>query len=124
MDISQYQQQSNDFEQLSLKDLLDARDLYHIHLMKHPKVVATAIGRYRIRQADDWPSARGPGKPGKKGRRTLENSEIRPYSWPAVLVFVEEWLAATEFSPTAPMIRTRSCRRRCICRTAAACRSA
>jgi hypothetical protein len=26
-----------------------------------------------------------------KGKRTLVNSEVRPYSWPAILVFVEKW---------------------------------
>lgn len=89
--------QTNGYEQLSLKDLLDARDQYHIHLMQHPNVVGTAVGRYRIRKSDPWPTARGPGKSGHKGKRTLENSEIRPYSWPAILVLVEEWIAASEF---------------------------
>ena len=89
--------QTNGYEQLSLKDLLDARDQYHIHLMQHPNVVGTAVGRYRIRKSDPWPTARGPGKHGRKGKRTLDNSEIRPYSWPAILVFVEEWIAVSEF---------------------------
>ena len=37
------------YDKLSLRDLLDARDQYHVHLMKHPNVVATAVGLYRIR---------------------------------------------------------------------------
>ncbi len=85
-----------EYDALSLRDLLDARDQYHIHLMRHPKVVATAIGYYRIRQGDsrpgEQPVVRG------EGPRTLENSEVRTYSWPAVLVFVEEWIAEEEFA--------------------------
>jgi hypothetical protein len=80
---------------LSLKDLLDARDQYHIHLMRMTNVVATAVGYYRIRTDDSWPG----DKPVVHGNnaRTLLNSQVRPYSWPAVLVFVEEWINATEF---------------------------
>jgi len=29
--------------------------------------------------------------------RTLENSEIRPYSWPCILVFVDEWVELSDF---------------------------
>ena len=53
---------ANAYDQLSLRDLLDARDQYHIHLMQHPNVVATAVGRYRIRKKDSWPTKTGPGK--------------------------------------------------------------
>jgi hypothetical protein len=97
MDLRSYQSKANDYDQLSLKDLLEARDLYHIHLMRHPHVVATAIGRYRIRKGDSWPDGHGYGKIHGKGERTLENSEVRPYSWPAILVFVDDWVPATEF---------------------------
>ncbi len=95
-DLRPYQKASNRFEQLSLRDLLEARDQYHIHLMRHPNVVATAIGRYRIRKEEGWPSDRGASKP-VTGERTLVNSEVRPYSWPAVLVFVERWEDADAF---------------------------
>ena len=37
--------QSN-FSHLSVKDLLEARDLFHAHLISKQNVVATAIGRY------------------------------------------------------------------------------
>jgi hypothetical protein len=84
-----------DYAALSLKDLLDARDQYHVHLMRQPNVVATAIGYYRIRKEDTPPGVE-PAHHGE-GRRTLTNSEIRPYSWPAVLVIVAEWAEATEF---------------------------
>lgn len=80
---------------LSLRDLLDARDQYHIHLMRHPNVVATAIGYYRIRHEDSRPTSRNVVK--GTDARTLTNSEIREYSWPAVLVFVDHWVDATEF---------------------------
>jgi hypothetical protein len=90
-DLRLYQNEANRYEQLSLRDLLDARDQYHVHLMRHPNVVATAIGRYRIRKEDSWPSDHGSGETRGKGERTLLNSEVRPYSWPAVLVFVEQW---------------------------------
>ena len=50
------------FDYLSLRDLLEARDQYHIHLMRHPTVVATAVGRYRIRINDSWPDREGEGK--------------------------------------------------------------
>lgn len=79
------------YDQLSVRDLLDARDQYHIHLMRHTNVMATAIGRYRIRVMDSWPTEDGLGKVHGKHPRTLGNSEIRYYSWPAILVFVEQW---------------------------------
>ena len=42
IDLSAFQKQENDFANLSLKDLVTARDLFHVHLMRHPNVVATA----------------------------------------------------------------------------------
>ena len=48
-----------DFDSLSSRDLLEARDVYHAHLMNHPHVQATAIGRYRIRTEEAWPSRKG-----------------------------------------------------------------
>ena len=91
-----------DFSSRSLKDLLDARDAYHIHLMHKAHVVATAVGRYRLQ--DDDPNANHP--PGDAGtthpvhskRRTLFNSVVRPWSWPCVLVFVDEWAAHSSFA--------------------------
>ncbi len=97
MDLRAYQTSLNDYDQLSLKDLLDAQDLYHIHLMRHPNVVATAIGRYRIRIDDSWPDHQGAGKVHGTDERTLENSEVRPYSWPAILVFVNQWIPPSAF---------------------------
>ena len=93
----------NNFESLSLKDLLDARDLFHFHLMSKADVVATAVGLYRIRKDSPWPSKEHPKTSHtldhKKERRTLFNSEIRPYSWPCVYVFVSNWESQTDNSP-------------------------
>ena len=83
-----------DFHSLSLRDLLEARDLYHLHLTERKGVVATAIGRYLIRQNDSWPN-QWPAVKGK-GPKTLANVHIRPYSWPCVLVFVEKWISEHE----------------------------
>jgi hypothetical protein len=95
-----------EFNMLSLKDLIEARDHYHVHLMHKENVVATAVGRYRIRSTDPWPSGKPEeghatkwAKPHGKGPRTLVNSEIRPYSWACVLVFVDKWVPADHFRP-------------------------
>lgn len=84
---------------LSLRDLVAARDLYHLHLMDKQHVVATAVGRYLIRKSEPWPQAKGAAaahdsrvaRQKTKEPRTLANSEVRPYSWPCVLVFVDQW---------------------------------
>src|SRR5689334_10285547 len=47
---------SSNFASLSLKDLVEARDLFHYHLINKKNVVATALGLYRIRVHDPWPS--------------------------------------------------------------------
>ncbi|WP_208866993.1 hypothetical protein [Bradyrhizobium sp. AS23.2] len=95
LDLSKFHTDDNDFAHLSLKNLIDARELFHIHLMRHPNVVATALGRYRIRKGDSWPHARK--KHHGKGVRRLDNSEVRPYSWPCILVFVSQWQNPNEF---------------------------
>src|SRR5215831_8876555 len=86
-----------DFSELSIRDLLEARDLYHFHLMSKANVVGTAIGYYLIRKEEEWPRR---GKPSRKltTPRTLANSEVRNYSWPAVLVLVDQWLNENAFS--------------------------
>jgi hypothetical protein len=89
------------FRALSLKDLLEARDLYHYQLMNRPNVVGTAVGLYLIRKSDplhatvDAAAARVLTP---KGERTLGNSEVRDYSWPCVLAFVKEWVFADKFT--------------------------
>lgn len=94
---------ANQFSNLSLLDLLEARDLFHVQLLNKRNVVATAVGRYLVRDSDPWPQ-QGNGKkaqasaPAKaKSPRRLDNSHVRDYSWPCVLVFVERWADATDF---------------------------
>src|SRR5438067_2462800 len=95
-DESRRRDDDNNYDELSLKDLLEARDAYHVHLMRHPNVVATAVGFYRIRQKDSWPNEHL--KQRGTYARTFQNSEVRPYSWPCVLVFVDQWRSAEEFA--------------------------
>jgi hypothetical protein len=88
------------FSSLSILDLLEARDQFHVHLMHKANVIGTAIGRYLIRKSDSYPSKADGPKSRKKtpsAPRTLENSEVRDYSWPCVLVFVSEWANQSEF---------------------------
>ena len=91
------------FAGLGLADLVEARDLYHWHLTHQQNVVGTAVGLYYIRTSDPWPSSRRSSRstataPGtRKPPRTFQNSEIRDYSWPCVLVLVERWLEPQDF---------------------------
>lgn len=68
-----------DYSSLSIADLLDARDAWHVHLTHLQNVVATAIGKYRILK-DDWYYDHPPQQPRPADRkrstepRTLENS--------------------------------------------------
>src|SRR6187399_2852887 len=96
---------SSTFASLSLKDLAEARNLFHYHLMNKKNVVATALGLYRIRKSDPWPDrdhqpqhVRNP----EEERRTLFNSEVRPYSWPCIYVFVSSWEYETTLSKKDP----------------------
>jgi hypothetical protein len=92
-----------DYGSLGIRDLLDAREAYHIHLSHLSNVVATAIGRYRIRKGD-WFASHPPDEPkpasyeNPKGPRRLDNSVIRDWSWPCVLVFVRAWLEKEDFA--------------------------
>ena len=99
-----------DFRSLSLSDLLDARDQYHLHLLNKPNVVATAVGLYLIRETDPWPSRDRPDLDRRlrpRTPRTLWNSQVRPYSWPCVLAFVDRWVDDTKFqSPTDAVPKT------------------
>lgn len=83
------------FTQLSLKDLLEARELFHAHLINKKNVVATAVGRYLIRISDY--DKDGNYKPQKnKEPRTLQNSRVTKMSWPCILVFVDQWQTEAE----------------------------
>jgi len=80
----------HNFSQLSMKDLVEARDLFHAHLINKKNVVATAVGRYLIRKTDfdDLGVFRSSGD---KSPRTLQNSIVANISWPCILVFVSQW---------------------------------
>jgi hypothetical protein len=89
------------FSALSLADVVRARDAYHVHLLHLPNVFATAVGRYLVRNDDETPEAQTPAArlelpPGERPPRTLEQTSVRPWSWPCVLVFVEHWMNAAE----------------------------
>jgi len=80
---------ANAYQSLSLKDLMDARDAFHLHLMNKQNVVATAIGKYRQRI-----------RPGKDAK-TLANTQVKADSWPCILVFVDQWVPFEEFRNAA-----------------------
>jgi len=87
-----------DFSTLSLKDLLEARDAYHVHLMNLEHVVGTAVGKYLIRKGDpDYDRPFYTKLPSKGKRRTLFNSALRPWSNPCVLVFINKWTTLKEW---------------------------
>src|SRR4051794_15190132 len=50
---------SYNFASLSVRDLLDARDTYHYHLLSKANVIGTAVGLYLIRKDEEWPQRRG-----------------------------------------------------------------
>ncbi|MCX5752565.1 MAG: hypothetical protein NTW97_02830 [Candidatus Krumholzibacteria bacterium] len=89
-----------EYGSLSIRDLIEVRDAYHMHLTHLDSVVATAIGKYRIRHYE--PNATHAEKHSQYGEitesRTLENSVVKPWSWPCVLVFVDEWLTVEQLS--------------------------
>lgn len=93
-----------DYSSVSMRDLLDAREASHVFFSTLPNVLATAIGRYLIRK-DDWYATHGPQDPRPhhvrkpSGPRTLENSVVRPWSWPAVMVFVKAWAPTGALGP-------------------------
>jgi len=89
----------HDFRSLSVKDLLEVREAYHVHLAHLDNVYATAIGRYLIRDED--PNAKSAGVLSDRkdlGARTLVNSSPREWSWPCILVFVEQWADPSRFA--------------------------
>jgi hypothetical protein len=80
----------NNYNNLSVRDLVEARDLFHAHLINKPNVVATAIGRYLVRKMDIDIHNQIDRK-SKNEPRTLANSVVVEASWPSILVFVEKW---------------------------------
>ncbi len=94
------------FESLSVKDLLEARDLYHNHLLGKANVVGTAIGLYLIRDADHEARLKGrPDDVDHSAERRLDNAHVRDYSWPCVLAFVREWVMPAQFGHAQGRLR-------------------
>jgi hypothetical protein len=89
---------SAEFSSLGLIDLITARDLFHAQLANLPNVIGTAVGRYLIRSED--PRAKDPHStaPKNKPPRYIDDVVVTPWSWPAVLVFVEDWQETGEFT--------------------------
>src|SRR5213080_1324042 len=87
-------QNSPNFRALSVRDLLEARDQYHYHLMNKANVVGTAIGLYLFRKGD----VANPITAKKaRGERRFDNSAIGDASWPCIIVLVREWVEDHEF---------------------------
>lgn len=98
--------QGRDFRSLSVKDLLDARDAYHIHLAHLEHVFATAIGRFLVREGEDKErNASAEAKAATLPPRTLFNSRPRDWSWPCVLVFVDRWLTHEQIAADPSLSR-------------------
>ncbi len=81
------------FSHLSVRDLVEARDQFHVHLMNKKNVVATAIGRYLIRLSDLDKDGKFKPAPDdvylQNPKRALDNSMVIDISWPCVLVLVD-----------------------------------
>jgi hypothetical protein len=90
----------NEFNMLSLEDLLLARERNHVELMRRANVVGTAVGLYLIRKKDPWSKKSASGPHVKRPPRTLDNSEVRDYSWPCILVFVDQWKSEQQLHPS------------------------
>lgn len=86
---------ASDFDSLGIRELLEARDQFHVHLARKPNVFSTAIGRYLMRDTDRDATDAGAGQVNQRSRtakeRTLLNSAVTPGSWPCIIVFVKRW---------------------------------
>jgi hypothetical protein len=84
---------AHDFRSLGVKDLLDARDQFHVHLAHKPNVFSTAVGLYLIRTSDPDSGSDIHHRTRKLNAspRTLLNSVVKDWSWPCILVFVTQW---------------------------------
>src|SRR5512143_1221035 len=85
--VEDFLEEGNRFYSLTVKDLLEARDAYHVFMTRKKNVIGTAIGRNRFRK--EGVSPRTP--------KTFANSEVRKYSWPCVIVVVEDWVDDASF---------------------------
>jgi len=80
----------NSYNNLSLRDLVEARDMFHAHLINKRNVVATAVGRYLVRMIDIGEDNQIHRR-SKNEPRQLDDSVVVDSSWPCILVFVEQW---------------------------------
>jgi hypothetical protein len=94
--MSPINRNEQNFPSLSLKDLIEARDLYHFHLMNKANVIGTAVGLYLIRDNEKWPQEGGLDQK-LTYARTFGNSQVREYSWPCIMVLVREWVKEEDF---------------------------
>ena len=90
-----------EYKSLSVRDVLDAREAYHAHLIALENVFATAVGLFRIHaEAPDAGTATtasaGASRSKMSTARTFANSAVKPWSWPCVLVLVRRWMAEEE----------------------------
>jgi hypothetical protein len=85
------------FNNLHLEDLLEAREAYHVYLTNMENVVATAIGRFRVRR-EELSKIQQPIDANQvkikmdSPEKTLQNTVVPPGAFPCILVFVSEWL--------------------------------
>jgi hypothetical protein len=86
-EVRSYLKEVRSYQALSIRDLLEARDAYHVFLMRKKNVIGTAIGKYRIRKKDVP----------RTEPKTLENTELQEYSWPCVIAFVDTWIDIGKF---------------------------
>ncbi|MEE9568112.1 MAG: hypothetical protein V3W37_01905 [Candidatus Binatia bacterium] len=87
------------FCSLMVRDLLEAREAYHAHLLRLDNVFATAIGLYRMHREDPSTQSENPKRQlayGESLPRTLANTVVRSWSWPCVLLFVDRWYTRTK----------------------------
>jgi len=111
-EMRQYFTGRRSFSALAVQDLLEAQEAYHVHLAHLDNVVATAIGRFRIREEDpdfseaqyEVPSEKERGKGHGSNPRTLSNTVVRPWSWPCLLVFVKHWMTPEEMRDTPTQV--------------------
>lgn len=97
-----------DYQSLSVKDLLEARDLFHYHLIHKKNVIGTGIGLYLFRDTDpdliEGPAERAARQERveeNRGPKRLDNCSVRANSWPAIIVLVQEWATESEFREQA-----------------------
>jgi len=80
------------YHTLSLKDLLDARENYHVQLTTLTNVVATALGMFRFREGEDEEPPKNDDSP-----KTFASTHQSKKSYPCVIVLVKKWEATQNF---------------------------